>query len=203
MSRRRRGARASEASRSMRRRAAARRRCRAAISSSVAGERVQAVHAGPALARALAGQPARDARGFGDRACAVGEQQHDARAERRAVRRRGARWTARRRASRSRRDPGAGVAADERSARPARSRRRRRRSASDSEAPCSISYTPGCGDRAGQRDERRAGLRGACRAARNQSAPWRAISATWASVSTLLTSVGPASDALFERAAAA
>ena len=59
----------------------------AAICSTVAGERVQAVHAGPALAGALVGQPARHARGLGDRAGLLGQQQHDPRPERGPVRR--------------------------------------------------------------------------------------------------------------------
>ena len=59
--------------------------CPPAISCDGRGERVEAVHARSALAGALLGQPARDARGLGDRAGVLGEQQHDARAERGAV----------------------------------------------------------------------------------------------------------------------
>ena len=62
----------------------------------------------------------------------------------------------------------------------------RRRAASRS----AISCTPGRGDRAGHGDQRRARVVVGSRAARNQSGPWRSISARWASVSGFWTSVG-------------
>ena len=68
-------------------------------------------------------------------------------------------------------------------------RRRRPRSGSDSEAPCSISYTPGWAIGPDSVTSAEPGWLGVP-SWRNQPAPWRAISATWASVSTLLTSVG-------------
>ena len=60
---------------------------------------VQAVHAGSALAGALTRKPARDARGLGDGTGIVGQQQHDARAERGPVRGEVFVWTAPRRAA--------------------------------------------------------------------------------------------------------
>ena len=124
----------------------------------------------------------------GDRAGVLGEQQHDARAEARAVRgevfvgERHRRAAARRRSScpRSRRAaPRAGARSRRRrprSARPARRRARSRRRPGGRRAPTA--------SRAPSPAARR------CRAPGTSAAPWRAISAMWASVSTLLTSVG-------------
>ena len=76
---------------------------------------VQAVDAGAALPGALVGQPARHPRRFGDRAGLLGEQQHDTRAEAGAVGREMFVARARRPRRSLAGDPGAGVAADQRS----------------------------------------------------------------------------------------
>ena len=163
-----------------------------------ARDRSGAVDARTALARGLGREVDRDADGLGDRA-RVGRQCHArsaARAPRRA--RRAPRWRARSRSSSAGAQPRAEVAADEQprdlagEAAGGGEERGQRRAALDL-------VDAGTADRAEQRDERRARL-GAGADPRYQSAPWRAISARCASVSTFWISVGPPSHAAIGRA---
>ena len=66
-----------------------------------------------------------------------------------------------------------------------------------SEAPCSISYTPGWPTGPDSVSSAEPGCVGVP-SSRNQDAPWRAISATWANVSALLIERRAAPDALLE-----
>ena len=154
------------------------------------GDRAQAVEARSALAGALGGQLVQDASRLPDAARALAEHPEDAGADRAGARGAGRRSPSARPSDVLRVEPGRAVAADEERLRAvgeaarrgaggrragcrARSRRRRGRAT----APPSVtSAVPGCDG-----EPERTGT---------SPAPWRAISARCASVSTLPTSVG-------------